>query len=122
MKMMRCPNCGAVLVFSKELDLYVCEYCGYNQVITERVVYQKVPAASKKTNNRSQAGALSIVAFIFSLTFVLSFWGMVLGAIDMRLSTKNGEKANALSVVAFTMGLTFWSFGFLFWGLALRTL
>ena len=49
--MMRCPNCGAVLIYNNEKRIYVCEYCGYNEVVLEKVVYQPVVQAPKYNYN-----------------------------------------------------------------------
>ena len=72
--MMRCPNCGAVLIYNNEKRIYVCEYCGYNEVVLEKIVYQPVVQAPKYNynlliSNRATAPIAKIRFTIATRTF-----------------------------------------------------
>ena len=215
MKMiMRCPNCGANLIFDTEKNIYICEYCGYNEVVTEKVVYQAtntlsnynllisnrnhgltnglsftirdanisrrigenetmtfllapgphkidfhIGSKTRKTlivvtleNNDpvkvlynggqlfnvtqpyageeyralkngelpSQTTPLALVAMILTLSVMFSFWGMILGTIDMTMSKNRGEQPSLTATLAMGLGCIFMFFGMILWGVALR--
>lgn len=210
---MRCPNCGANLIYNEANRTYQCEYCGFTEVAVEKVVekivykeaspeasynlvimntsqyafskiqyrindanlvgfidqnetkafklvpgphqvifhYGKVvekflivilengqpvkinfkgrgsnsttsfvidqPYAGEEYKNLvngrfpSTTSALSIVAFILSLSIVFSLVGWILGIIDVSAARKQNRVPSILSVMAIVFGLLLWMLG-----------
>ena len=210
---MRCPNCGATLIYNDTNRTYFCEYCGFTELAVEKVVdrvvykeaspelnynlvisnqspypfsevrfnssdanihgsinkdetlaYKLVPGPHKITfrygkyqetfvivildsgepvkitykgasggsNNHyvidqpyageaykdlvngkfpSEVTPLSVVALILSLTVILSFWGFILGIIDLGVSKNQGKKPSTTAVMAVTFGSIFMFIG-----------
>ncbi len=210
---MRCPNCGATLIYNDTKNTYFCEYCGFTELAVEKVVekvvykeaspelnynlvisnqatypfsevrfssndanirgsihkdetlaYKLVPGPHKitfrygktqetfvivilesgdpvKITYKGPAGGankayvieqpyageaykdlvngkfpseitpLSIVAMVLSFTIVLSFWGFLLGVIDLSVAKNQGKKPSTISVIAITFGSIFMFFG-----------
>ena len=59
----------------------------------------------------SEVTPLSVVALILSLTVILSFWGFILGIIDLGVSKNQGKKPSTTAVMAVTFGSIFMFIG-----------
>ena len=115
---MRCPCCGANLIYNREYDLFSCEYCGHVERVVTRVVERseapvqtyRIPTTqtAPKTN---KASGLAVTALILAIIPLMGFWGMLLGCIDLSNSKKKGEPQQAISVIAVVWGMISWMFG-----------
>lgn len=120
---LRCPRCEEMIQYDDSQTTMFCPYCGCKingtyqtstQTQSARATnYQAhqnpinaVPTNTSKTVTRAKS-RLSIVAFVFSLTMLLTWLGVLLGIIDAFLSDRKRTKNHALSYAAMSIGATY---------------
>ena len=120
---LRCPKCGKIIQFDDSQATMFCPYCGCKvaRPAQPNVQSQPVQVAGYTTYQNPQAqvnvapintsqpvrkskSPLSIVAFILSLTILLTWLGVVLGMIDAFLTDRKKYKNHILSYWAMGIG------------------
>jgi len=68
----------------------------------------------------SETSGIAIVAMVLSFTVIASFWGVILGAIDVNLANHKGEKPSTTATIAIIVGCLAWPLSFGFLGVIMR--